>query len=252
MLLAILAAAVLGQESPCPVVSPLPAYSHNDYLDANPLVHAIALGYRGVEVDLFRAGSQLLVGHDRRSLRPSRALESLYLGPLERRLTRCGFLTNPEEEFLLNIELKEKDEQAFDLLVETLKPHESLWRVGRMRVVLVGWWPSSPETVWPSYLTAQLPIECGEGTPQVASRVAIGLISVDYSRCIKWNGRGTPPQRAQHVLARAVNRRRVLGVPLRVHQVPADSRIYAWLGEAGVDLIGVKGLETAAQLLRPR
>ncbi len=252
MLLAILAAAALGQ-GPCPVVPLLPAYSHNDYLNARPLADAMALGYRGVEVDLYRAGSQLLVGHDRSDLRPSRTLKSLYLRPLELRLARCGFLVSPSEEFLLNIEIKEEDARAFDILVEELSHHEALWRAGRIRVVLVGWWPASPETgrIWPSYLTVQRPIEC-DGREPPASSTPIGLISVDYSKCIKWDGRGTAALRAQQVLARAKGLGRVHGAPVRVHQVPTEPRIYDWLGNAGVDLIGVKGLEVAAQLLRSR
>lgn len=53
-------------QTACPVAS-LPAYSHNDYANARPLLDAFDLGFRGVEVDLFLVGGMLRVGHDRRT-----------------------------------------------------------------------------------------------------------------------------------------------------------------------------------------
>ena len=41
----------------------LPAYAHNDYRNARPLLDALELGFRGVEVDYFLVDTELRVGH---------------------------------------------------------------------------------------------------------------------------------------------------------------------------------------------
>ena len=44
----------------------LPAYAHNDYRNEAPLSEALALGYSGVEADVYLVNGVLRLGHDRR------------------------------------------------------------------------------------------------------------------------------------------------------------------------------------------
>jgi hypothetical protein len=90
----------------------LPAYAHNDYYNSRPLFDALAYGYRGAEADLFRVGTELLVGHERSELRGSRTLVRLYLEPLRQRQRACGHVLSDSTPFLLNIEIKEADPEA--------------------------------------------------------------------------------------------------------------------------------------------
>jgi len=238
----------------CDVPPLLPAYSHNDYLAPRPLAEALGAGYRGVEVDLYRDGNRLLVGHDRRTLRPKRTLEELYLRPLEMRLSRCDFVLAPNTTFFLNLELKERDPEALRLLVNHLESYSTtLFGRGQVRAVLVGWWPTLQVVgqPWPAYLGVQLPFE---GKPEETIARAgppISLLSVDYSKSLRWNGRGSVPRRAQNALAEAVRLGRAIGVPVRVHQARVNPRVFTWLLETGVDLIGVKELGPGTELLAP-
>src|SRR5262249_42610194 len=58
------------------------AHAHNDYEHKRPLFDALDQGFCSVEADVFLTDGRLLVGHERKDLRPERTLESLYLDPL--------------------------------------------------------------------------------------------------------------------------------------------------------------------------
>jgi hypothetical protein len=75
-------------------ISPLSIHSHNDYKRAVPLYEALAAGCTGVEADIHlptESGSKdLLVGHNKKSLRSDRTLQKLYTGPLVKILERLN------------------------------------------------------------------------------------------------------------------------------------------------------------------
>jgi hypothetical protein len=219
-----------------------PGYSHNDYYSERPLVGAIEAGLQGVEVDLYRAGSDLLVGHSRSELDGSRTLDKLYLQPMAERIKRCGNLVPGTGPFLLNLELKESDARAFALLAAALDEHWSLLERGRVLPVLVGWWPEEVAH-WPPLLRTQLVFEDRPLRVLATAGPPIGLVSVDYSRSLNWDGNGQPPSKAAAALAEARSLATQLRVLLRVHQVPPRASIYRWLLESGVDLIGFKSLD---------
>src|SRR5262249_25438078 len=86
-LLACLPLFASGDDKPAPRrVVPLPqAHAHNDYAHKRPLLDALEQGFCSVEADIFLEKGRLLVGHDRKDLRPERTLEKLYLDPLRER-----------------------------------------------------------------------------------------------------------------------------------------------------------------------
>ena len=236
----------------CAARRALPAYSHNDYRAARPLTDAVRYGLRGVEVDLFLEDRELRVGHDRRDLVPGRTLEQLYLDPLAERASTCGFIVSPERPFLLNVELKEVDPAAFGQLLATLQRYEeSLFLPRRVDVVLVGWWPTPPQIgqSWPPYLGVQLPWEDDHARVRARAGDRIRLLSVDYSKSLRWSGRGRPPSRAGQRLDDALATARALGVSLRVHQAPIKPSIFRWILDHGVDLIGIKDLGSGVACL---
>src|SRR5581483_11309861 len=82
------AAAVCGANGLAadPAVKPLvQAHAHNDYEHARPLLDALDHGFCSVEADIWLAPDGLLIGHDKKDLKPGRTLESLYLDPLRER-----------------------------------------------------------------------------------------------------------------------------------------------------------------------
>lgn len=64
------------------------------------------------------------------------------------------------------------------------------------------------------------------------------------------DGTGDPPPALRKLIPVVVSAaKRVPGCRMRVHNVPARGRIWNYLLEAGVDLIGVSELRQGAELL---
>ena len=238
----------------CAAPSLIPAYAHNDYLNRRPLLDALELGFRGVEADVFRVGTDLLIGHDRRELRPGYTLSRSYLEPLRERHHACGRILSDGTPFFLNVELKEADTAAFRYLVNELRDYEELFRGSAsspepaVRVTLVGWWPLADVLPWPDYVRVQL----GGERERVAARRTdrpVGLVSIDYGKVLRWRGRGDVPNADKATLARVREVSGQVGVPLRVHHAPADSAVYRWLLSENVTLIGTTNLKRTRELL---
>jgi hypothetical protein len=245
--------AAAGPVDSCGSASLLLAYAHNDYHNRRPLVDALSLGYRGVEADVFRVGHDLLVGHTRDETQSHKTLARLYLAPLLDRARSCGYILRDSTPFLLNIELKEKDLTAFRMLVTELRKYEALFAATRrplVRVTLVGWWPDTvaDPSLRPEYLRVHVPID--GRTAGAPPPWAVGLVSLDYGKVLRWSGRGPVPGAALEAMAEARRVATASGVPIRVHHAPAERRIYEWLVAEGVTLIGSGDLIRARELLR--
>lgn len=259
LVLAVTLVATPPPRDSCGRIPLLPAYAHNDYYNARPLLDALALGYRGVEADLFRSDTALLVGHDRNELRGARTLVQLYLAPLRARLHECGYILPDSTAFLLDVELKEKDPEAFRLLISRLREYAALFEPRQtggappVRVALVGWWPAAgARPCWPPFLGVQVIVdERGRAQGDTAG-VPVALVTIDYRRTLQWSGRGLIPAEGREALATARGLAAALGVPLRVHHVPIDARVYHWLLSEGVTFVGTTDLVRTSELLRQR
>src|SRR5437773_10074144 len=65
-------------------------HAHNDYEHQRPLLDALDHGFCSVEADIYLVDGKLLVGHNRKDLRPNKTLETLYLEPLRERIRAYG------------------------------------------------------------------------------------------------------------------------------------------------------------------
>jgi hypothetical protein len=247
-------------QAPCPQAE-LRAYAHNDYENARPLADALRLGYRGVEADVFLVDHALRVGHDRRRARRGGTLEALYLEPLGALAAQCGGLTADGRPFLLAVELKEPSPPTYAALVQLLARYSRLLTpapdaggaAAPVEVVLVGWHP--PLSALRADSTGLLVRLQQRLTRPEDAAVAPGswvrLLSLDYGKTIgrRW---ATAASRRRWLAALREAKRAAPGRLLRVHNVPEDSRAYAALLDAGVDLIGSKQLATTRRLLLAR
>ena len=246
---------VLLTADSCNTAALLPAYAHNDYRNRPPLHEALALGYRGVEADVFRVGTELMVGHDRGALRGAGTLSRLYLAPLRDRLHTCGYVLTDSTPLFLNIELKEADPVAFQYLLDRLREFEELFAAQRtggpaVQVTLVGWWPSPDSVTWPDYLRVQLAVEQLEHIP-VIDGARVGFVSVDYEKVLRWRGVSDSASVAQMTITTARELARTLRKPLRVHHAPVDLSVYTWLVWQGVTLVGTTDLKRSQVILAP-
>ncbi len=243
------------QDQPSCPRGQLPAYAHNDYRNRRPLYEALERGFRGVEVDLFLVDGLLRVGHDRREARKVGTFEALYLAPLDSVVARCGRLTVDSHPFLLAIELKERSRAAYDSLVQLLRRYDRVYAdrstkpKSAIEIVLVGWLP--PDDDRGSGADGPLPIQFRLTTHKAETlkdpRGRVRLISVDYGKTIGPSWSSARVRREWLASLRSIKASSP-GRLLRVHNVPPDAMLYAVLFDAGVDLIGVGNLATAANL----
>lgn len=119
-------------------VFPGMCHSHNDYWRPRPLFSALSVGCASVEADVWLSpdGEDILVGHDKRSLAPSRTLRSLYIDPLLEILNRINlpstagstgqahgvFSTEPNTTLILFIDVKDDLPKTWPLVLQQLGP----------------------------------------------------------------------------------------------------------------------------------
>jgi hypothetical protein len=251
--------ASLPAQSSCPRGS-LPAYAHNDYLNAHPLYDALSLGYKGVEADVFLVNGKLQLGHERRAAEQDGTFEDLYLAPLRALVARCGTLTADEQPFLLTVEIKEESRPTFDTLVAILARYPDLFSrtngqadtsvhgTPPIQAVLVGWFPPGFADSISIPLSRQARLQRPDGPPVDAADHGVGLISLDYAKTIgrRW---ATPGQRRHWLSAIRATKAAFPALRIRVYHVPVNERAYRDLLAAGVDLIGTPELADTARLL---
>jgi hypothetical protein len=240
----------------CSVPRLLPAYSHNDYRNRQPLQEALALGYRGVEADYVAVAGELLVAHGRGDALRGRTLERLYLAQLRKRVRRCGWVQAPDQPFLLTIEHKERSRPGHRALRNLLSEYEDVLgsptRRGQVQVVLVGWHPPLRELALDSlpWIRVQARISrWGLSVPE-GDTALVGLVSLDYGKSLRWRGRGELTERDRRTLSHIATARRTLpGRLVRAYNVPPTAEVYRLLLSSGVDLIGTKVLDETAAIL---
>jgi hypothetical protein len=256
LLLAVTATAARGPSaSDCPHGT-LPAYAHNDYLNAHPLLDALSLGYKGAEADVFLVNGELQLGHKRRAAEEDGRFETLYLEPLRSLVAACGSLTVDGQPFLLTVEIKEVSRPTYDTLVALLTRYSDLL-TGRdggkppVQVVLVGWYPGYPGWFADSTrlpLTRQTQLTRDDRPPADAADRSVGLISIDFSKTMgRWWV--TPRIRRRWLAAIRMTKTAYPALRIRVYHLPVDERTYRALLEAGVDLIGTQELSRSAPVL---
>ncbi len=249
---ALTAATRLTAQSGCPRGT-LPAYAHNDYWNGRPLHDALALGYRGVETDVFLIDGELRLGHDRRAARHGATLETQYLSPLRSLVARCGRVMPDGQPFLLNVELKKKSRPAFDTLVALLTRYSELFtadsgQAPAVEVVLVGWSPPAVEDETSVRLGRQALLRRASGRPVHPIDPTVRLISLDYGKTMGrwWVTRG---RRQRWLATLRATKAAFPARRIRAFNVPVNERVYRELLAAGVDLIGTMTIAATARPL---
>ncbi|MEZ4654014.1 MAG: hypothetical protein R3E12_10645 [Candidatus Eisenbacteria bacterium] len=111
-------------------------HSHNDYLREEPLWEALENGIPSVEVDVYRVGPILLVGHDTGHLRMERTLRSLYLEPLHELVQQRGDrIFDDGHPLTLLIDIKSEAAPTYGLLRQVLAQYGDMLTEYRSGVV---------------------------------------------------------------------------------------------------------------------
>lgn len=234
----------------------LQAHSHNDYAHARPLTDALEQGFCSVEADIWRVGDALLVGHDRRDLRPERTLDALYLAPLWERFRRHGHIHPEPAPVTLLVDVKAESAQVLPLLDRALAPYRPMltrWRDGRtdpgaVSVVLSGDRPIAAVAARRERWVALdgRPDDLGRGHPAGL----FPLVSQSWFALFRWRGTGPMERTDRDLLADLVARTHGEGRRLRFWGTPDSRAAWAVQRAAGVDLINTDRLAELAAFLR--
>lgn len=210
------------------------AHAHNDYEHKRPLYDALSYGFRSVEADVYLVDGKLLVAHDRKDVKPSRTLKSLYLDPLQKEV-RAGL-----DGFTLMIDVKADGAAATRQLISELQPYR--WMITtviprQVKVVVSG---AGDREVIAQESSRMLSID-GRIPDLVKPKDRnIAWVSDNWSNQFKWNGTGEFTEGVK--LKEIVDGAHARGYRLRFWATPEKPPVWKVLRDAGVDLIGTDNL----------
>lgn len=242
-------------------VVPLPvAHAHNDYEHARPLFDALERGFCHVEADVWLVEGQLLVAHDRKSVRADRTLTALYLEPLRARIRRNGgrvFRDGPV--FTLLIDIKSPAAPTYAEIDRTLREFAeilTMWRGDRreresaVTVIISGNRPRAEMQQQPERFAA-FDGRAGDLASEVPAAF-MPWISENWRTFSSWNWNGAMPEADRERLREWVAQAHARGRKLRLWNVPERADAWQLLSEAGVDILGADDLDALAAFLRSR
>lgn len=248
-MLALFAALTLAQAVPL-----LRAHAHNDYAQPRPLTGAMELGFGSIEADVFLVGGKLLVGHNRKDLKPENTLDALYLRPLFAAVKKNGghVYAQPAEVILL-VDIKADGPGVYKELRRELKPYER-WlthygdaKVDHRAVVVI----LSGERQTDILAEELKRVAFIDGRPDEPSSADLApLISASWDSLFHWDGAGEMPGDEQAKLDNLVRKCHQGGQKLRFWGTPDTLPMWQTLYKAGVDLIGTDRQRDLAEFLR--
>ncbi|MDZ4804456.1 MAG: hypothetical protein SGI90_06315 [Candidatus Eisenbacteria bacterium] len=241
---------------PCGPARALPAYAHNDYRNTRPREEALELGYLGIEADVFLVDGTFLLAHDRKDIRNDFGFEATYLWHLLDRVQRCARVLPDARPFLIAIEDKAPTVESRLAMASLLGRYRALLRPAQdhpiAEFILVDD-SATPESIpedLKRFVGFQWRVTSRNPAPPAASAANYRLLSLDFKKEVGWDGTGDPPPALRKLIPAVVAAAKCIpGCRVRVHNVPVRGRIWTYLLDAGVDLIGVTELSKGAGLL---
>jgi alkaline phosphatase len=223
-------------------------HSHNDYLRNVPFWEAYSVPCQSIEVDVILENNQLMVAHERQSIKPENTLLALYLDPI-RKAKEMNAGKNPE--FQLLIDLKTAAIPTLTLLIIQLENYRDILATTEnpkgVKIVISGNQPEvSAYADYPDYiffdyqklvLTAELPWE------------KIALVSYSFRSISVWNGKGRMVEVERQKGLDLVGKVHGFNKPIRFWATPDSKTAWKALSEMGVDYINTDMPHEAYQYL---
>jgi hypothetical protein len=237
----------------------LRAHAHNDYAHTRPLLDALEQGFCSVEADIYLEGGKLLVGHDKKDLRPERTLTALYLEPLWQRVKQNRGQVYPEPAPLtLLVDIKTDGTKVYAALKEVLKPYEAMctrFENGQTKrravtIILSGDRPREILTAERHRLAALdgRPSDLGKNL----SVSLIPLISESWFTLFKWYGSGLMTRADREKLSDLVAQTHIEGRTIRFWAAPDSPTGWEVCWRSGVDYLNTDKLAELATFLRAK
>jgi glycerophosphoryl diester phosphodiesterase len=225
-------------------------------LHERPLLDALDHGFTSVEADIFLVDGNLLVAHERETLKPDRTLESLYLTPLAHRVKQNGGRVHQGgQRFFLLIDIKGDAQATYARLERELAAHADMLttardgqvRPGAVTVVITGNRPRD-ELLNSNPRYAGLDGRLSDLDSDAPADV-IPMISDRWSAHFTWTGHGPMPPPEEAKLKDIVKRAHAAGRVVRFWATPENESVWTQLRACGVDLINTDQLDRLAAFL---
>jgi hypothetical protein len=248
----------VSAEQPASAPTPLTrVHAHNDYEHKRPLFDALDQGFCSVEADIYFADGKLLVGHTRRSLRPDRTLQALYLDPLKQRVAaNGGRIYKGGPPVTLFIDFKTAGPKTYAALRPVLDEYRDMIS------------SYSPNGVQRRAIDVVITGNCPRAEIEADKERRVGIdgnvhdldsdqpadlipvVSENWRTFFKWRGKGPMPVAEHEKLLSFVKKAHEHGRRLRLWATPDNLATWKVLYAANVDLINTDDLAGAAQFLR--
>ncbi len=245
-----------AEEPPRANTRVLAGHAHNDYSHPRPLLDALAHRFRSVETDVYLVDGSLLVGHDRKDLKPDRTLQALYLDPLRARIRETKGAVYPGgPSLLLFIDLKTDAAATYAALRAVLAKYtEILTRFeggkrheGAVTIAISG------NRDWKA-IAADEPRYAGvdgrmADLDRGVSAALMPVVSDHWRRHFRWDGKGEMPAEERTRLRDLVERAHKQGCLIRFWATPEVPALWRELLDAKVDLINTDQLDRLRDFL---
>lgn len=244
------------------IVVPLArAHAHNDYLHTRPLLDALDHGFTSVEADIWLVDGELLVAHDFEDIDPAVTLESLYLDPLQRIVSRNhGAVYRGYPHFTLLIDIKSEAVSTYLALHERLRRYQRMFTKFVPRGVKDGAVTAIISGNRPIELMRQQRVRYAGVDGRMAdlgvetSQSFMPLISDNWTLHFTWMGVGPMPEDERQRLHMIVETAHANGQRVRFWATPdepgpATEAVWHELLEARVDYINTDHLRELQDFL---
>ncbi|MBA7660890.1 hypothetical protein ES703_68896 [subsurface metagenome] len=241
---------------------PLPkAHAHNDYEHDRPLFDALDHGFTSVEADIHLVDGELFVAHDSDEIKPDRTLRSLYLEPLNRRISQNAGQVYPNgPQFTLFIDIKTEAVATYKVLSKMLAEYENIFttfdsnvRTDKAVIAIVS-------GNRPRGLMESEPIRYAgcdgrlEDLESDAPASLIPVISDNWTKHFSFNGTGSISAEERRKLKKIVETAHKKGQRVRFWSTPdrptqARQTLWRELLSNGVDLLNTDDLQGLQQFL---
>ncbi|WP_235294405.1 PI-PLC domain-containing protein [Portibacter lacus] len=212
----------------------IPAHAHNDYRNEQPLVEALSLGFKSIEVDIHLIDDELYVSHNTPfALKKEKTLEAMYLEPL----SKADFIQDP---LILLIDVKTDALETYDKLKEVLGQFKN----ERIEYVISGNRAIAQMLDDPSRLMSidGRPEDIGEQFPSDY----MPLISQNYNKFFSNRDPSKIDLKEKEAFQKLVNEVHQQGKIIRLWATPDHPEMWEYLKALGVDLINTDKIQEFA------
>lgn len=239
------------------VVTHARIHAHNDYHNRVPLFDAYRLGAGSIEADIVLQEGDLYVAHDAKEVQKDQTLDSMYLRPLQKLMRlkekKLGYKKeNVDRTLQLLIDIKTEAEPTLDKLVSKLSlyPVDAFVKNTSLRIVISG---NTPDTSrwsrYPSFIHF-------DGRPNILYTPEqlgrIDMISDNFTRYSKWNGKGLIPKAEREKLQRLIASVHDQGKKVRLWASPDQVNAWKTLLTLGVDFIGTDHVDLLSDYINKK